>query len=263
MDLTPLRRRASSWAQSHPAVQRHVFTVRHLAALYRTLGGDYSMSHTDVFLHEMPHRKEFFRRALHYLSFNGIEGDYAEFGSYGGMTFRMAWGAMSAMAYPGHLWAFDSFAGLPETTDPGDIHPRWTPEWLAVSTDEFDQICASAGIPPERYTTVPGFYETSLRPDAPGSRPNRISLAYVDCDLHSSTVEVLAFLESRLHPGSVIAFDDWFCYSSTGPSGERLAALEHFRDSKWALVPFVQYNWHGMSFLIDDRATVPAPIGPW
>jgi hypothetical protein len=243
--------------------RRHAFVLRHLIAQYRTLGGRLELAHSDLFLHDLPHRKEFFRRAFHYLSFNGIDGDYAEFGCYGGMTFRTAWSACENVRYGAHLWAFDSFAGLPASVEPKDQHVRWEPGWLATSLDEFHEICALARIPRGRYTAVPGYYSSSLSADADGPRPARISLAYVDCDLYSSSLEVLAFLESRLRAGSVLGFDDWFCYSPTGPSGERQAALEHFATSRWALVPFVQYGWFGMSFLVEDRERVPAPVGPW
>ena len=71
-------------------------------------------------------------------------------------------------------------------------------------------------------------------------------------------MSVIATLLSPTYgSGSVLGFDDWFCYSPSMPSGERLAALEHFAGSAWALVPFVQYGWYGMSFLVDDRSSVP------
>jgi O-methyltransferase len=272
-----LRSRARSWLHSHPRLrrrtaglrhpvataQRHVFTVRHLVAQYQTLGGKLELAHSDLFLHEMPQRKEFFRRAFHYLTFNSIDGDYAEFGCYGGMTFRIAWSACHNVGYGAHLWGFDSFEGLPDSEDARDHHVRWTPGWLATPLEEFHEICALGSIPRDRYTAVPGYYSVSLRPDAQGPRPEKISFAYIDCDLYSSTLEVLTFLETRLRPGSVLGFDDWFCYSPSRPSGERLAALEHFADSAWALVPFVQYGWYGMSFLVEDRGSVPPPVGPW
>lgn len=258
-----VRRRVGQAVRSRPGLHRHAFTVRHLLSGYRAIGGDLTYLPSDIFLHEMPQRKELFRRAFHYLAFNGIAGDYAEFGCFGAMTFRMAWGASGVAGYRMHMWGFDSFSGLPATDDVHDRHPRWTAEWLAMSSEDFVETCLEAGIPRDRFSVVPGYYEETLRPTAAAPGPERISFAYVDCDLHSSTVEVLAFLETRLVPGAVVSFDDWFCYSPTGPSGERLAALEHFAGSKWALVPFVQYGWHGMSFLVEDRATTPAPVGPW
>jgi hypothetical protein len=109
-------------------------------------------------------------------------------------------------------------------------------------------------VPPDAYTTVSGFFRDSLAPDAAGARPERVSFAYIDCDLYSSTVDVLRFLESRLVHGAVIAFDDWFCAGQDAPSGERLAAKEFFdAQGRWDVVPFVQYGWHGMSFVLERR----------
>jgi O-methyltransferase len=242
------RRSPGAW------LRRHVARVRFLIAQYRALGGWVGFDHAELFLNELPARRDFFRRAFHYLAWNGIEGDYAEFGCFGGTTFRLAWNASRLTGYQGHLWGFDSFEGLPASSEPKDEHPKWTASWLATPLEEFRRLCTAAGIPEDRYTAVPGFYHETLREGAAGPRPQRISLAYVDCDLYSSTVEVLDFLEARLRPGSVVGFDDWFCYSPTGPSGERLAALEHYAHSTWSLVPFLQYGWHGMSFLVEERA---------
>ena len=73
---------------------------------------------------------------------------------------------------------------------------------------------------------------------------------------------MLAFLEDRLRPGSVVGFDDFYCYGQDAPSGERLAAAEHFAagSSRWQLVPFVQYGWHGMSFVIERRGAVAGGV---
>lgn len=205
----------------------------------------------DRFGHELPERKEFFRRAWHCVRFNAIDGDYAEFGSHGANTFRMAWHATRLIGADAHLWAFDSFAGLPEGADERDAHPRWTPGSMATSLDEFHRLCRRAGMTSSDYDVVPGYYRDSLAPSAPGPRPTTVAVAYVDCDLYSSTVEVLSFLEPRLRAGSVIGFDDYFCVGPDGPSGERRAAVEHSATSRWRLVPYVQFGWAGMSFVVE------------
>ena len=64
----------------------------------------------------------------------------------------------------------------------------------------------------------------------------------------------LEFLMPRLKHGMIIAFDDYYCWSSTQVSGERKASSEFFQDNEyWALLPFVQYGWGGMSFVVEDR----------
>ena len=54
--------------------------------------------------------------------------------------------------------------------------------------------------------------------------------------------------------GMVLAFDDYYCWSSDAIAGERRAMLEFFRDSRWNLLPFVQYSWGGMSFVVEDAS---------
>ena len=200
---------------------------------------------------EIGDRRTFFRHVFHYLSFNGITGDYSEFGCHTGITFRLAWSASRLFERPTHLWAFDSFAGLPPGSDQADEHPRWEEHSLATGVAQFTRICRRAGMAPEDFSVVPGYYSETLTGRGPTDDLRRVAFAYVDCDLHSSTLDVLRFLEERLVPSAVIAFDDYFCYSPGGPSGERLACEEHFAASSWRLVPYIQYGWHGMSFLVE------------
>ena len=197
----------------------------------------------------------FLRKAFIALKFNGIEGDYSEFGSNGANTLCIAHRLLAEYSYelgPFHLWAFDSFQGFPDSRLEEDAHPHWFKGNMATSLDEFHRLCASRGVPRSAYTTVPGFYEQSLDPSAPGPRPERIRLAYIDCDMYTSTRCVLQFLAPRLQHGMVVAFDDYYCYSSTAPSGERLAASDAFAGSRqWRLLPYVQFGWHGMSFIVE------------
>ena len=211
---------------------------------------------------EIGDRREFIRRAFQYLSFNGIEGSYAEFGSHTGITFRIAWSASRLFGLGTHLWAFDSFSGLPPGSDEADVHPRWEERTLATGVAEFHEICRSAGIAPADYSVVPGYYSTTLAGRTEADAPKAVSFAYVDCDLHSSTLDVLRFLEPRLVPSAVLAFDDYFCYSPDGPSGERLACAEHFATSRWRLVPYIQYGWSGMSFVVEAVGDGDLPAGP-
>ena len=215
--------------------------------------------------HEYEDRREFFRRALTALKFNGIGGDYAEFGCCGAMTFCIVYDLLAEYPKavgPFHLWAFDSFQGLPKATLPEDSHPEWKEGSMATSVEEFHGLCRSHGVPPSAYTTVAGFYEESLNASAPGPRPEKIRLAFIDCDLYSSTREALNFLMPRLQHGMILAFDDYYCYSSTLPSGERIAAAEAFAgNARWRLVPYVQFGWHGMSFIV-EAAGRGIPSGP-
>ena len=204
---------------------------------------------------ELSDRAVFLDKAFKAVTFNGITGDYFEFGCCGGATFTFAHDARQRHGSNAHLWAFDSFAGLPPSATEGDAHPRWVEGEMEIEEAEFRNLMAERGVPAETYSIVRGFYADSLsRPDLPGD----VAIAYIDCDLHSSTADVLRFLAPRLKPGLILALDDYFCFSANGPSGEH-AALEEFMLTQpaWRLERYLPFGWHGQSFIV-----LPADIVP-
>ncbi len=206
-------------------------------------------------------RRHFFYNAFKALRFNGIDGDYAEFGTGGGTTFALAYRESRRHGHGARLWGFDSFQGLPDAPDSGD-HPRWIPGKMDNSLERFVEICTENGIPRDAYTLVRGYFDDTLPRLAPSDEPREIALAYVDCDLYSSTKPVLDFLRPRLRQGVVVAFDDYFCWSATAVAGERRAMLEfQSANPRWRWVPYVQFGWHGMSFVIED-AELAGPARP-
>ena len=204
---------------------------------------------------EFEHRREFMRRAFTALRFNLIPGAYAEFGCHGGMTFTLAYRESRRIGFDCPMWAFDSFCGLPPQSLPQDQHPAWTEGALSTSLGRFHCICDFAGMKAEDYRVVPGFYENTL---SVGSfhkdMPETIAFAYIDCDLYSSTKNVMAFLSSRLRHGSIVAFDDYFCYAANALAGERLACAEFLKDNgSFIFSPYCQFGWHGMSFIAEEK----------
>jgi len=202
-------------------------------------------------------RHEFFYNAFRALSFNGIDGDYAEFGCYRAMTFAMAYQEAVRHKHKARLWAFDSFSGLPAPKDDRDSHPKWVEKGMATSLDRFHDLCALQRVPRDAYEVVPGFYEETLPAMSDTDAPPNTAMVYIDCDLYSSTGDVLRFLMPRLKHGMIIAFDDYFGWSATQVSGNRRAMLEVFSEnSEWELVPYMQYGWHGQSFVVESRKIV-------
>ncbi len=204
---------------------------------------------------ERAHREKFFDMAFSALHFNGIDGDYAEFGCYGGFTFAQAYHTAKKRKHPAHLWGFDSFRGLPAPTGPEDSHPRFREGRFATPVEDFHRICRVNRVPREAYDVVEGYFEDSLGKFALDDPPTNICLAYLDCDLYSSTKTVLEFLAPRLKHGMIIAVDDYYCWSPTAAAGQRVAIAE-FEESqeRWNLLPYLQFNWHGASFVVEDRA---------
>jgi O-methyltransferase len=212
----------------------------------------------DMSNHDIADRNEFFRRASCVIKYNGIKGDYAEFGCASATTFRLAHSHIKMQQLNMKMWAFDSFEGLPKTDDVRDLHPQWYAGAYPTATDLFELIVDDYGIKKDNYSMVPGFYNDTIGKKSIGSDKfaPEIAIAYIDCDLFSSTRDVLFFLKSRLKTGIIIAFDDYFCYSSHGISGERLAMLDFLKENdEWEFVPFYQFNWHGQSFMVENKKT--------
>ena len=193
----------------------------------------------------------FFWDAAVALAVNAISGDYVEFGSWGGNTLRLAHERFTHAGRPRHLWAFDSFAGLPEPTTSLDVHPAFAPSFDTGGIDAFLSACDDHGIPRSDYTVVPGYFEDTL-PAIGAGAPLDIALAYVDCNLHSSTLTVLEFLLPRLKHGMILAFDDYFCWSPTDVSGERAAFDERYVDlPQWNFLRYKDPSWGGASFVVE------------
>ncbi len=215
-----------------------------------------SLLGVSVSVNERAERERFFYNAFKAVSFNNISGDYAEFGCHGAMTFPLAHFESKKIGRPIKLWGFDSFQGFPAGESEKDTHPHWIKGEMAISVEAFKKQCALNHVSADSYELVPGYYKDTLPPLTAAGEPKDICLAYIDCDLYSSTRDVLNFLAPRLKHGMILAFDDYFCWSSTQPSGERQAMLEVFNDRfPWRLEPFVQFGWHGHSFVVEKRET--------
>lgn len=198
----------------------------------------------------------FFWDAAVALSVNAISGDYVEFGSWGGNTLRLAHERFRHTGAGRHLWAFDSFQGLPEAADPRDHHPGWHSGGAGQGgVDAFYAMCDDHGIPRPAYTAVEGYYDDTLPPLGADGGPTDIALVYLDCNMYSSTVSALRFLSPRLKHGMIIAFDDYWCWSSTEVSGER-SAFDEFRAAhpQWHFERFKDVNWGGLSFVVERAA---------
>jgi O-methyltransferase len=204
-------------------------------------------------------KREFMRKAFMALWFNGISGDYLEFGSCGGMTFTLAYEQSRQAGNHCKLWSFDSFQGLPDPAGAPDEHPRWQKGAMSMSLEKFTEICQQHEIPTSDYQLVPGYYRDTIGSDnSTVALPHDVALAYIDCDLYSSTKIVLSFLAKRLKHGMIIAFDDYYCFSKSALSGERKALLEfRLSDRRFNFAPYVQFGWAGMSFIVEDKSLIP------
>jgi hypothetical protein len=154
-----------------------------------------------------------------------LNGYYFEFGCHSGQTMRLAW-RHSRHLFSWDFVAFDSFEGLPKV-EGIDVIEIFQKGKLTTSETDFVQLMASAGMPRDRLRTVKGFYDQSLTPDLGKLlHPKKAVVVYIDCDLYASTIPVLEFIKDFLQIGTVIVFDDWFCYHGRPDRGEQRAFAE-------------------------------------
>jgi O-methyltransferase len=186
--------------------------------------------------------------AFNYARSEEVAGDYAEFGVWTGRTFVEAWRMGASLGGGRRFFAYDSFEGLP---DAGGIDGdgRFKPGEFSYSRQAFEGRLRRARVPARDVEIVEGFYDDSLDPAAP--EPREVAIAWVDCDLYASTVPVLDFLTDRLSQGSVLLFDDWFCFKGDATKGEARACGEWLeRNPQFTLVPWRQFKWAGQAFIV-------------
>jgi predicted O-methyltransferase YrrM len=127
-------------------------------------------------------------------------GHYLEFGVFTGGTIRYIAKMLRQAGKPdASIHGFDSFEGLPEA---------WTGFNLARSA-----FSTGGRLPqvPANVVLHKGWYRETIPPWLEAV-PGPIAFVHIDCDLYSSTVDVLDGLRDRLQQGTVIVFDEYFNY---------------------------------------------------
>lgn len=116
-----------------------------------------------------------------------------EFGVYKGQSIRQIRSSLSTEKF--QVFGFDSFEGLPE-------------DW--VGTELTKGFFSTNNVIPDVVDVK--FYAGWFKDTIPQylQSANFISLLHVDCDLYSSTVEILYSLTPWIRPGTIIVFDEWY-----------------------------------------------------
>jgi hypothetical protein len=122
-------------------------------------------------------------------------GYYLEFGVFKGQTLRF----MASRYKDKYFHGFDSFEGLPEA-------------WRGFNLGK-SAFSLGGRMPrmPSNVSLHKGWFKDSL-PNWCGKHEGNVAFIHIDCDIYSSTVDIFQHLGSRLRPGSVILFDEYFNY---------------------------------------------------
>jgi len=189
--------------------------------------------------------------AIQCVTFNRVHGDYFEFGVAEGGTFIVAHGFARDSENPMHFYLFDSFEGLP-ACEGVDADGGFEEGEYASSLETVRGNIRDAGIPADSYTPVQGFYDQSLTAELSDQIScEQAAVIYFDCDLYSSTRTALFWSAQYLQTGTILCFDDYFCFKADPNRGQQKAIQEFLvAHPKISLTEYHLFAWHGKSFVV-------------
>jgi hypothetical protein len=149
------------------------------------------------------------------------EGDIFEFGVFSGYSINK----FAHLSPNSKIYGFDSFEGLPE-------------EWQGYHYFDFNRD----GIMPKvdsNVSLVKGWFCDSIPPFMEKYDGRGLKLLHIDCDLYSSTKDVLSGLESYITKGLIIVFDEYFNYPNY--ENHEFKAFNEFMVEKEMAYEYIAY----------------------
>ncbi|MFC1752959.1 TylF/MycF/NovP-related O-methyltransferase [Thermoproteota archaeon] len=199
-------------------------------------------------------RREMLALAMGFVWQNKMKGDYLEFGVYQGATFCKAYYlAQRCIRDSMKFYAFDSFKGLPKNQGLDDDKESVFSEGeYSCSKDSFIKNLSARGIKQDKVQITEGWFKDSLNEQRKKELPiSKASILWVDCDLYESTVPVLDFITGYVQNGTILIFDDWFCFRGDPDKGQQRAFREWLsKNTSITASEFHKYSWHGNSFIL-------------
>ena len=200
-------------------------------------------------------REEFIKETMECIAITRLEGDYLEFGVFQGRTFVPAYhfaqrNDLKSMRFYG----FDSFEGLP-AIEGNDEGGEFSEGQYSLSLNHFTKLISNRGVRLDKVNLVKGWYDKVLNGDTKKHlSTKKAAFIFIDCDLYESTVPVLNFITEYLQSGTIIAFDDWYCFKGSPEKGEQKAFKEWLqKNPSFKALEFHKFSWSGNSFIMQDQ----------
>lgn len=186
-------------------------------------------------------------------------GYYMEFGVLHGESMIDAYRQLRG--YITHMFGFDSFEGLPfEEKDLKSIKimPSFCKgNFKSMKFDYVKQnIINSANVPEDKLSLIKGFFNQTLAnfDDALLKNKGKLLCAYIDCDIYSSTLDVLKFLGDKITTGTWLLLDDYWCYRGSPKYGERRAFEEWIKkNNRIGVSEYCNFNGYGKAFIAYEK----------
>jgi hypothetical protein len=188
--------------------------------------------------------------AVNYVRVAELPNVYFEFGCHSARTFSAAARATKYLKMQdAQLYAFDSFEGLPETVKEDDGY--FEAGTFFTPIESFLHLVKSqSGLSLKPENVIKGYYEDSLTSEIQSKMP-KVGVVHIDVDLYSSTVEVLDFIKPLMVVGTVLVFDDWYCFPPGSNMGERRALEEFCKNNPlFKVEEWKSYSTFGKSFFV-------------
>jgi O-methyltransferase len=185
-------------------------------------------------------------------------GDYCEFGLFKGYSFWKAQQEANRHGLQCRFFGFDSFCGLPEigVEDQTGYGEFRSGQYSCSLQQVTDNLRAAGGVDWRRTFLVPGYYSDSLKSSLVDQHNiRRVAVALIDCDLYSSTRDVLDFLRGKVADKSILIFDDWNCFDADDARGQRRAVREFLqRVPHLRMEPLTTYGTNSEAFILRDAS---------
>jgi O-methyltransferase len=206
------------------------------------------------FVRDIDPREKMLETAMDFAVRSELEGDYLEFGVSGGKSFIMSFHlAQMKNLRSMKFYAFDSFQGLPKIQGiDAEGYRQFSKKQFGCDVDTFKTNISKKGVDLNKVEIVPGWFDEVLNEETKKKLPvKKASIVLVDCDLYESTVPVLDFITDYVQDGTVLIFDDWFCFRGNPNRGEQRAFREWLKKNpKIGTTEWHKFGWHGNSFII-------------
>lgn len=137
-----------------------------------------------------------------YLNLNAVEGDFVECGTYRGGTAAIL---SKYMGTSRHLWLYDSFEGMPTTSEKdGEVAKEWVGKCVGT-TEDVKEVMKLVSTGEERYTLKKGWFDQTFYEKL----PEKVALLHCDADWYDSITLVLETFYKLVPEGGCIILDDF------------------------------------------------------
>ncbi|MGO9645545.1 MAG: TylF/MycF/NovP-related O-methyltransferase [Candidatus Bathyarchaeia archaeon] len=155
-----------------------------------------------------------------------------------------------------HVYAFDSFQGLPPKKDEKDNYVEWKEGSFRTTLPLLKKQLNALRFNPDASNLhyVPGYYEKTLTKNLQNDLESRpASIVTVDVDYYSSTIQVLNWLKPILKSGVIFYFDDIWAFDGNPYYGQPAAINQFNKHRDGGLLTYPEFGMDGCAHIYWKR----------